>query len=276
MAAIIQKPVFYSVHQLLMHFIWGGVLEKHPNLQLVLTEAGSAWSVAALQSMDYTWEGAFTHRSVKDFLTIPPSEYFRRQCHLGSSVFSMDEMENIDQIGIEQMTIGMDFPHPEGSWGMGPGHLEYLNATLGAAKVQPEQRAYPGRERRRPLGLRPRQAPARRRQVRPHDGRGPQGAARSTSRGVTSTSRSETRGSTTVGIAWATSSSRASLLDGTNPSRPDSTVVVQGNEIVKVTSGPVDTGPMTGSSTSRDRRSCRACSPVTSTSTRGRTSRTTT
>ncbi len=32
----------------------------------------------------------------------------------------------------------MDFPHPEGSWGMGPGHIEYLNATLGAAKVTPE------------------------------------------------------------------------------------------------------------------------------------------
>ena len=36
---------------------------------------------------------------------------------------------------------------------------------------------------------------------------------------------------------------RASLLDGTNPSRPDSTVVVQGNEIVRVATGAVDTGP---------------------------------
>ena len=137
-APIIQKPVFYSMHQLLMHFIWGGVLEQHPHLQLVLTEAGSAWSVGALQSMDYTWEGAYTHRSVKEFLPIKPSEYFRRQCHLGSSVFSVAEMENIDRIGVEQMTIGMDFPHPEGSWGMGPGHLEYLNATVGAAQVTPE------------------------------------------------------------------------------------------------------------------------------------------
>jgi hypothetical protein len=99
----------------------------------------SAWSVAALQSMDYTWEGAFTHRSVKDFLPIKPSDYFRRQCHLGSSVFSVAEMENIDRIGVGQMTIGMDFPHPEGSWGMGPGHLEYLNATVGAARVTPEK-----------------------------------------------------------------------------------------------------------------------------------------
>ncbi len=33
------------------------------------------------------------------------------------------------------MTLGMDYPHPEGTWGMGPGHIEYLNATVGVAKV---------------------------------------------------------------------------------------------------------------------------------------------
>ena len=38
-----------------------------------------------------------------------------------------------------QITIGMDFPHPEGTWGMGPGHLAYLNATVGAAKVPADE-----------------------------------------------------------------------------------------------------------------------------------------
>ena len=51
---IIQKPVFYSVHQLMVHFVWGGVLENHPDLQLVLTETGSAWIAGLLQNMDYT------------------------------------------------------------------------------------------------------------------------------------------------------------------------------------------------------------------------------
>ena len=136
---IIQKPVFYSVHQMLMHFIWGGVLEKHPNLQLVLTETGSAWVVGAMANMDYTWEGAFTPRTVREFVKRPPSEYFRRQCHLGSSVFSLAEMEHRHEIGVEQITLGMDFPHPEGTWGMGPGHIEYLRATLGVAHVPPDE-----------------------------------------------------------------------------------------------------------------------------------------
>lgn len=136
---IIQKPVFYSVHQMLMHFIWGGVLERHPNLQLVLTETGSAWVVGAMANMDYTWDGAFTPRTVREYVKRPPSEYFRRQCHLGSSVFSLAEMEHRHEIGLEQITLGMDFPHPEGTWGMGPGHIEYLRATLGAAHVPPDE-----------------------------------------------------------------------------------------------------------------------------------------
>jgi hypothetical protein len=123
------------MHQLLLHFIFGGVLEKHPRLQFVMTEGGSAWVAGLLVNMDYTYEGSYTPRTLRDVVKMKPSDYFRRQCHLGSSVFSRAEMENRAQIGIEQMTLGMDFPHPEGTWGMGPGHIEYLNATLGAAKV---------------------------------------------------------------------------------------------------------------------------------------------
>jgi predicted TIM-barrel fold metal-dependent hydrolase len=136
---LIQKAIFYSMHQLLVHFVWGGILENHPNLQFVLTEGGSAWTVGLLEAMDYTWTGAFTPREVRTVVKRPPSEYFHRQCHLGSSVFSLAEIQNRHRIGIDRMTIGMDFPHPEGTWGMGPGHLDYLNATLGVAKVPADE-----------------------------------------------------------------------------------------------------------------------------------------
>jgi predicted TIM-barrel fold metal-dependent hydrolase len=133
------KPVFYSIHQLLTHFIWGGVLESHTDLQLVFTEAGSGWVGGLLESMDYTWDGSFVPRDVREIVKRTPSEYFRRQCHVGSSVFSRAEMEARHTIGLEQMTLGMDFPHPEGTWGMGPGHIAYLQATVGAAHVPPDE-----------------------------------------------------------------------------------------------------------------------------------------
>jgi predicted TIM-barrel fold metal-dependent hydrolase len=139
---LVSKAVFYSIHQFLVHFVWGGVLERHPNLQLVFTEAGSAWAPGLVASMDYTWEGSFLPHVVRDIVKRPPSEYSQRQVHLGSSVFSLAEMENREKIGLAQMTLGMDFPHPEGTWGMGlndAGHVEYLNATIGVAKVPPEE-----------------------------------------------------------------------------------------------------------------------------------------
>ena len=134
-----QKAVFYSIHQILVHMIWGGVLENHPKLQLVLTEAGSAWLAGLLVNMDYTWEGSFAPHAIRDVVKMRPSEYVKRQVHLGSSVFSKAEMQRRSEIGLGQMTLGMDFPHPEGTWGMGPGHMAYLNATVGAAEVPPDE-----------------------------------------------------------------------------------------------------------------------------------------
>jgi predicted TIM-barrel fold metal-dependent hydrolase len=132
--------IFWSCHQLLHHFIWGGVLERHPDLQLVFTEAGSGWVLGALESMDHVWHGALaSRREIHDSVKRTPSEYFRRQCHLGASIFSRAEVAARREIGVDKMTMGVDFPHPEGTWGIGPGHLDYLQATFGAARVPADE-----------------------------------------------------------------------------------------------------------------------------------------
>ena len=66
-----------------------------------------------------------------------PSEYFDRQCALGSSIFSLAEMEARHEIGIDKMMLGFDYPHHEGAWAAGPGLVPYIQATLGVAKVPP-------------------------------------------------------------------------------------------------------------------------------------------
>ena len=133
--ALYGPPLAFFCHQLLAHFIWGGVLERHPQLQLVLTEQGSGWVTGALQSMDYSYEHSFLRRDVREIVKLKPSEYFARQCHLGSSIFSKAEIEARHQIGLDKMSLGMDYPHHEGTWGAGPGTVAYLRATLGAVGV---------------------------------------------------------------------------------------------------------------------------------------------
>jgi predicted TIM-barrel fold metal-dependent hydrolase len=130
--------LFFFCHQLLSHLIWGGVLERHPKLQVVFTEQGTGWVVGALIQMDYSWGHSFLRRDVREVVPLAPSDYFKRQCHMGSSLFSEAEAEARHAIGVDKITIGLDYPHQEGSWGYGSGHVAYMRATLGAAHVSRE------------------------------------------------------------------------------------------------------------------------------------------
>jgi predicted TIM-barrel fold metal-dependent hydrolase len=124
--------------QILTHLIWGGVLERHPRLQIVPTEQGSSWVISALQGMDYAWEQSYLRRDVREVVKHKPSEYYKRQVHMGSSLFSLAEMEARYEIGVDKMCLGMDYPHHEGTWATA-GTPSYLQATLGAARVPAEE-----------------------------------------------------------------------------------------------------------------------------------------
>jgi predicted TIM-barrel fold metal-dependent hydrolase len=137
-APIMTAQAFFNCQQILAHMIWGGVLERHPRLHLALTELGSGWVVSALRGMDYSWENSYLRRDVRDVVKHKPSFYFERQVHMGSSLLSRAEAEAREDIGVDKIMIGADYPHHEGTWGAGPGTTEYMQATLGAANVPPE------------------------------------------------------------------------------------------------------------------------------------------
>ena len=133
--ALHNAEMMLRCHEVLAHLIWGGVLERHPGLRAAFTEQGSAWVIGELAQWDYNWDadGSFMRREVQDVVPLAPSEYFRRQCWLGSSIFSRAEIEARHQIGLEQMCLGMDYPHHEGTFAGGT--VNYLRATLGAVGV---------------------------------------------------------------------------------------------------------------------------------------------
>jgi predicted TIM-barrel fold metal-dependent hydrolase len=128
---------FYA-HQILDHLIWGGLLERHPALQVVFTELGSGWIPSKLMAMDYSYDGSYLRRDIRDVIKRPPSEYFQRQCYIGSSLLSYAEVANRHYIGVDKMMVGVDYPHHEGTWN--GGNINYLRATFGEAHV-PEDEA---------------------------------------------------------------------------------------------------------------------------------------
>jgi predicted TIM-barrel fold metal-dependent hydrolase len=137
-APIMTAQAFFFCQQILNHVIWGGVLERHPDLHFVLTEQGSGWVIGALRGWDYSWEQSYLRRDVREVVKHKPSYYFDRQVHMGSSLFSQAEALAREDIGVHKILIGSDYPHHEGTWGAGPGTTEYLQSTLGAAHVPAE------------------------------------------------------------------------------------------------------------------------------------------
>jgi predicted TIM-barrel fold metal-dependent hydrolase len=126
-------PGFDLARYMLLHLIWGGVLERFPRLKVAFTEMGSGWVVQMLKQADYSYRGSYLNPEIHQHMSLSPREYFQRQCFLGSSTFSQAEVESRHEIGLDKMMLGVDYPHHEGAWNGGT--VNYLRATVGASNV---------------------------------------------------------------------------------------------------------------------------------------------
>jgi predicted TIM-barrel fold metal-dependent hydrolase len=112
-------PILYSIectwypHRPLWFMTMSGVFERHPALRLVLTEQGSGWVLEWLTIMDAMARDPKFAFHANGPLTLKPSEYFHRQCWLGSSLVHRREIEMRHAIGVDKMMWGWDFPHIE-------------------------------------------------------------------------------------------------------------------------------------------------------------------
>ena len=87
-----------------------GVFERYPNLRVAFGESGAGWLAYALHRMDFEFEDRF-----RDLMKLKPSEYWRRQCRC---TFQFDPVSTklLDEIGVETMMWGSDYPHTDGIW----------------------------------------------------------------------------------------------------------------------------------------------------------------
>ncbi|MEU7449789.1 amidohydrolase family protein [Streptomyces diastaticus] len=108
------------------HLVLGGVLERHPELKVVLTESGIGWIPRELRKMDLVFDSvrskggnadmAYDADSAIDNLSLRPSEYWHRQCYAGATFIHPSEVGVRDQIGIDKILWGSDYPHLEASY----------------------------------------------------------------------------------------------------------------------------------------------------------------
>jgi predicted TIM-barrel fold metal-dependent hydrolase len=94
--------------------VFSGILEKRPNVKLVLGEAGLGWIPYVVERLDHElvkyWDTIKDHR-----LEMKPSEIFARQIY----VTYEDEkvgVELIPHIGIGNVMWASDYPHGDSTW----------------------------------------------------------------------------------------------------------------------------------------------------------------
>ena len=114
------SEVMWWLYRPLSFMIWGGVFERFPKLKTVITEGGTTWMLPSwLRMLDHNYTDVHHSAKLGDFrshLSMKPSDYFRRNIGVGASCIPRADMEVRDQVGVDRMMWGSDFPHPEGTW----------------------------------------------------------------------------------------------------------------------------------------------------------------
>ncbi len=140
---VLLLEVTWWAHRAFTHLLVSGAFERHPGLELVLTEQGTAWLPEELARLDYFFDrmsGASASQelewgqAVTQRLSLKPSEYWARQCHVGSSFIRPQEVSLRHAVGVGRIMWGADYPHKEGCF---PYTREHLRASF--AGVDPDE-----------------------------------------------------------------------------------------------------------------------------------------
>lgn len=92
----------------------GGVLERFPHLRVAFLEGNCSWLPWWLHRLDDQWKKYGGGETVR--LSALPSEYFKRQCFIGTDVDEDLLPTVIEEIGDDNIVVSTDYPHVDGAF----------------------------------------------------------------------------------------------------------------------------------------------------------------
>lgn len=110
--------------------LMGGVCERFPNLRLLILESGGGWAASLLERMDEELEA---NPQESRWLSLKPSEYFRRQCWISFEPNDPVLPRVADLIGTDRILWASDFPHSDAVYPDTVGQLDRNIAGLDPA-----------------------------------------------------------------------------------------------------------------------------------------------
>ena len=119
-----EAPFFSTRH--LWWLMWTGVFDRHPGLKLAFAELLADWIPRTLGDLDSTLHSNLGAEG-RATLKLTPTEYWHKHCFVGASFMSRAEADARDDVGLDSVMWGSDYPHVEGTW---PHTRESLRNTL--------------------------------------------------------------------------------------------------------------------------------------------------
>ena len=95
------------------HFMYSGILDKFPNLKLLILEANSGWVPFWLNRLEKYCEGRQSVFFDEHPLGLTPQEYFLRQCAVAADADEPSIKYVVDYIGDDNIVFNTDYPHPD-------------------------------------------------------------------------------------------------------------------------------------------------------------------
>jgi predicted TIM-barrel fold metal-dependent hydrolase len=108
--AIGSAMMYLTNARVLANLIYSGLLERHPTLKFVSVESGIGWIPFILEALDHQLNE--TAPGSLDYLSMAPSEYFRRQMYACFWFEKNDIAHVIDLLGADNVLFETDYPHP--------------------------------------------------------------------------------------------------------------------------------------------------------------------
>ncbi len=97
----------------LVALVLGGVFEKFPSLKVAFFECSAEWILYWMHRMDddYEWAKELPALTGAECITMPPSEYVKRNCYVTCEADEKLLSLAIDEIGADHICLATDYPH---------------------------------------------------------------------------------------------------------------------------------------------------------------------
>jgi uncharacterized protein len=108
--AISGMMLFIGNARSIVNIIGSGMLERHPELQIVSVESGVGWIPFVMEALLYEMAENAPRDLAK--LSLTPLEYFQRQIYATTWFERSDIAQVVERLGADRIMFETDYPHP--------------------------------------------------------------------------------------------------------------------------------------------------------------------